>query len=570
MSKRFKINPIWDHFTSQNENLATCNLCKKLVSYKSTIGNLKRHIQRNHPAVNLMYIDGNAERISNSDNVLVEPTTSVTIPVQHCPSPAPQVQATASNEVSTFFNTELTPNPVSKEKETSAVDSQSHTKVLKQPKITSIKKFSAKDQASIDQQLLKLFICDFQPFSIVEDSGFRAFVHALNPYYVLPNRKKISNYFIPAMYETCQSEIKMVLTNASKVTITTDCWTSKNNESFIAVTAHFILEAELKTILLSCHGMDAAHTYENLASEIKMVMAHWDITDKIVLVVSDNAANITAAIEQHLKLKHLGCAAHKLNLIVDAALKEPLVAEIISKVKTIVRYFRKSPKAFKLFSDNQIKEGIPTPKKLIMSVPTRWNSTYDMFHRFVELEIPLKTTLALTDKVLPIIAATEWVIMREVCLILEPFKKLTERLSSQKYPTASSLIVYIDGLLDVCFTSLNDADYAHFDSSVKSMIGTLIEEIQRRDRFGMLQQSRTLTMCTYLDPRYKDVAFGDPDNAKTIIKKKLIALIKKKLDEDTTKKMQNPDIQVEGTEEKKLDFLKSFRKAVQQKSPKGK
>lgn len=85
-----------------------------------------------------------------------------------------------------------------------------------------------------------MFVKDFQPFKIVEDLGFREFVKTLNPNYELPNRYKISKEYIPAMYQKCLGEMKELVSTVENACLTTDCWTSRNNESFKAITIHFL------------------------------------------------------------------------------------------------------------------------------------------------------------------------------------------------------------------------------------------------------------------------------------------------------------------------------------------
>jgi len=66
--------------------------------------------------------------------------------------------------------------------------------------------------------------------------------------------------------------MKSLTSTVENACLTTDCWTSKNNESFMAITIHFIdTEFELKSILLECYSVNLNHTGHNLAQEIKRI-----------------------------------------------------------------------------------------------------------------------------------------------------------------------------------------------------------------------------------------------------------------------------------------------------------
>ncbi|CAG9840716.1 unnamed protein product [Diabrotica balteata] len=70
------------------------------------------------------------------------------------------------------------------------------------------KKLNASQKKKYDDDLLEIFIFDYQPVSIVEDRGFKKFVSGLNPSYKLPNSHTISETMIPAEYETCFKKAK--------------------------------------------------------------------------------------------------------------------------------------------------------------------------------------------------------------------------------------------------------------------------------------------------------------------------------------------------------------------------
>lgn len=98
--------------------------------------------------------------------------------------------------------------------------------------------------------------------------------------------------------------------------LTTDSWTSINNESFIAVTAHFIdpkNETQLSSVLLGCDSFSERHTADNLARYLRNIVDEWRLSNKLSGVVSDNAPNIKAAIKKN-NWRHLSCFAHSIKL----------------------------------------------------------------------------------------------------------------------------------------------------------------------------------------------------------------------------------------------------------------
>lgn len=394
---------------------------------------------------------------------------------------------------------------------------KSSANLLRQSKVTTLfgtQKINKKTSDQIDKKLQLLFISDFQPFSVVEDSGFKAFVAALNPGYQLPSRHIISKTTIPALYEECRHKIKEMVKHGIQFCITTDCWTSRNMVSYMAVTGHFLNNNfELCTVLLECCSTDFAHTSENLAIELTNVVESWGIEDKILLAVSDNAANIKNAITVQLNWKYFGCFAHTLNLIVKDALKIVEISNIVHKVKQIVSHFKKSYKSNEKLMSYQKNAG-QEPLKLLQDVETRWNSSLYMLQRFVQLEDAVKATIALIDKELPLITQKEWIIIKHLCTILKPFEDATKNVSGESYCSASLVIPITNGLINV-YSKIKTEEYP---TEILSLV--LKIESGLKERLGNVEKSNTLAICTFLDPRFKNLAFSVPfkaDNIKQIV-----------------------------------------------------
>ena len=73
-------------------------------------------------------------------------------------------------------------------------------------------------------------IClDLQPYSLVQDTGFRKLMNHLAPNYSIPNRTQLSTKVVSLLYETVKAKVKFELDNAEYVSLTTDGWTCQHN-----------------------------------------------------------------------------------------------------------------------------------------------------------------------------------------------------------------------------------------------------------------------------------------------------------------------------------------------------
>lgn len=164
-------------------------------------------------------------------------------------------------------------------------------------------------------------------------------------------------------------------------------------------------------MLLECISFGENHTSANQADAIKRIIEKWNLEEKVLIVITDNAANIKRAIKDELQFNHFGCYAHTVNFIAQVAFKQ--ISGISEKIKSIVGFFMRSNSAMNKLLDQQKQLG-RQPKKLVQDVPIRWNSSYYMIQRFVELEIPIRITIDLLNKDLPIISVENWEFLKEI------------------------------------------------------------------------------------------------------------------------------------------------------------
>jgi hypothetical protein len=91
-------------------------------------------------------------------------------------------------------------------------------------------------------------------------------------------------------------------------------------------------------------------------------------------------------------------------------------------------------------NENEPDKSKWTKLGLIQDVVTRWNSLYQMLKRVVSLKDSIKRVLHQREGETHAnknLSDIEYTHINELCSVLKPFFSMTERLSAEKYPTAS-------------------------------------------------------------------------------------------------------------------------------------
>ena len=118
-----------------------------------------------------------------------------------------------------------------------------------------------------------------------------------------------------------------------------------------------------------------------------------------IAITTDNASNIVSGINSISSefSPHIRCFAHTLNLATQKAIKCQQVDRVAARIRRIVPFFHKSSTATAIMESKQHLLELPK-HKLIQDVSTRWNSTYDMFSRYIEQQPAVFATLLSKDR----------------------------------------------------------------------------------------------------------------------------------------------------------------------------
>ena len=305
--------------------------------------------------------------------------------------------------------------------------------------------------------------------------------------------------------------MKSDVSTCQHISITHDGWSSCNTESYSCVTAHFITaDWKLVNAVLQTKKVEGSHTGENIAQALSEVKVSWSLPN--IIAVTDNAANEKKAFEI-LNWIRFGCYGHRINLVVKNALSSSNeITRVIAKGRKLVTFFHQSTSANDCLLGKQrllLKEE-QVGHKLIMDVPTRWNSTVAMLRRLIEQS---PAVLALASDSGDILSKTaiatiksfaysfeEQSLVEKLVDVLTPFERATAIVCADKSPTMHKILPVIMKL-GKCIV-LSDDDPECIKKMKKKMSDEIIKRCARVDN----DEEISLMACI-LNPLMKQLEF---------------------------------------------------------------
>ena len=450
---------VWKYCTVSEENKIVCGLCKSVLTYGGSTSSVIKHLRcKHHDSVS------EASLSPSSDSFGIEDELRSTSG-QHCAK-----------------------------------------------KTKNVEVCSTRGQEEITQSLSRMIATNMMPISFCESKGFEDFMKILEPGYSCPCRQTITKR-LQLLYEEKRKKVLTEMSSTQHASLSVDGWSSRAQDSYVGTTAHFIDKNWLlQTYTLATHPMDDRHTAINLQQLFTLVTEDWEIENKIIGVVHDNAQNICLAIDLLPNVPYsVSCAAHTLQLCIkDAMNSVSRFEEVIKKGAKIVQHFKHSTVATTALQNKQQQLQLKE-LKLIQSCPTRWNSTYDMCDRLVRNRDAIVSVLGDRQVTTLNVALKlemqeqDWITLGEIITILEPIELATKELCSEQKVTISLVLPILHGLINN-HLNFNNADSDHS----RQFKNTL--QISFQNRFALETDLENVhRIASFLDPRSKQLTFETAD-----------------------------------------------------------
>ncbi|KAL0011073.1 hypothetical protein SO802_006181 [Lithocarpus litseifolius] len=343
------------------------------------------------------------------------------------------------------------------------------------------------------------------PFRFVEYTSIRAIFAYLCPEATIITRN-IARSDLIKMHGREKEKIKFMLKDApSRISLTSDLWTSVITNGYMCITAHFIDRNWVlqKRVLNFCF-MLPPHNGVSLFEKMYNLLCEWEIENKVFSVTLDNASSNDVSVDilrTQLSIRkalvcngeffHLRCFAHILNLIVQDGLKEIDIA--IQKIRESVKYVKVSQVRKQKFLES-VNQMSLDGKRGSQEVPTRWNSIFLMIENalyyrraFFHLELTESN-----DKNCPTV--DEWSKVEKIDKFLAVFYDATCAFSGTKYPAAN---LYFPSVFMIYLTLRQQME--NEDEYLRRMAIQMLAKFEKY----WLDFNVLLAIAVSLDPRYK-------------------------------------------------------------------
>ena len=268
--------------------------------------------------------------------------------------------------------------------------------------------------------------------------------------------------------------------------LTTDHWTSPNDETYSCLTAHWIENGMMHRAVLTFEVFSGTTTGHALGEDFVRVFNLYEFDLKYVIaVVTDTTGNMNT-FGQYLQqrgVKHLYCVNHVLHLNAKLAYVDsnlPGSGNAIKVAHSLVEYFTKSTQAMgKLLrqqAQNEHYEG-KIPLKPLQDVVTRWWSTYRMLSRLRYLRMAIQNLIFNKSITATDLTQDQYEILEDVEKLLEPTAIAQKYLEGEKYPTISLVPFFLHSIRRQYEDMANDDTKS---GPVVNLAGVLLKDFEKR------------------------------------------------------------------------------------------
>ena len=419
---------------------------------------------------------------------------------------------------------------------------EAEKKKISQPALTSFISVKGvidpKKQALIEKAIIKYLVKANRPWRDVENSSFRNILFTAEPNYVCPSSKTVRKKFDDMAEEVGNSIKKEVCTDVTEAGhftcsimtdhgTSSDLWRTKKNVVVLSrTTKHFQLVTDTIDLIPSVGSQTGLQIKKDVKNCL-MEKVNLDPDLWVVNWVTDGASNCASARnpDNHLSvgmtIAYNGqCVDHIMDLVGNDTINEkvklgngyilkfPILCDAMQKMKKLVNYLGESSLARQAFNTLMVEHDMD-PLRTVKGTSNRFFTKFFEAERFVELKEAVTLFFENYDRMPDYciqLDDDEWHFLEVYKDALKLVVKASEILEGRDYPTASSVIPFLDTIAEE-LTSLA----SKVEGEQKKLVESFLLNMKKEHRFGwdLYKYQAPYNILTLLDVRYGSLFFDE-------------------------------------------------------------
>ncbi|CAH0549857.1 unnamed protein product [Brassicogethes aeneus] len=344
------------------------------------------------------------------------------------------------------------------------------------------------------KEIIEMILKDFIPISMVNNDGFKNFVKSISPVYNLPNQDQIREE-MEKNYRDAKKIIQKKLNDVKYVGITIDVWESRREIGYITVSAHFIQGDKLYSYVLATRERSWIINPENIGNVIKKVIKEWNITSKVVGVMTKK--EIEEAVTNYTSFKHIPCIAYYFDTFINEHMNNDLLRKCREHIIGIKNTATKNIQSIQ-FELHKIITYIESNDSYI------WRDKVLMVEQLLKLKEPLNIFYEKHPDMLNFrLSEEDWKQLEK----FQSFKSVElfyKNLFDDEKETFSSMLIIMKNFKQVL------DNYKNSNNNYRHQYSTLMDTV---NKLYKVMETNTIVQCSnILDPRYKTEGFTTKEN----------------------------------------------------------
>lgn len=568
-----RTSKVWDHYTQLSMHRVECNHCKRQLSFHNSTTSMREHLGRKHsirdgaiPPPNTSDVPNHSALrqhmvqfgLLNARFTVPGATTDVqagpfqpVVPVVVVKEEQHEVQSVVAGEakhacssiasVAVGSGGSLNSNSV-------AVPDVEPGYGFSPDNINSTgcsagtRGCSDKRAGVFTDLILEMVYRDLQPFSVVEERGFRLLLSCLEPNYPVPSPSLLGNLLWHRYHVLKQSLQQHLQTGLAPrcLALCTEHWRSLegcgangSSQLYITVSAHFVdsdwhlARCVLETRPIpeySGHAGDSGTA--KFADTLKSVIAAFHLPKSFVSCVvydtsciSEGRGQGNMGLDQDYQEEFpapvqslpegwepILCAGKALKLCIQEALYVDSVRQALADARGIVLHFQHDRNAAAAL--NQKAEAANKGStRLVLDDPGRWATAIDMCESLLELKWVVSSVLE-ERKAAPNLADHQWRLLHELVPVLRTVRIAASFLSEDINAAISSLMPCLQGVSRLLGQNLAECTCPVVRGVMERIRNGMEKHWQLNDEEALLDSP--VVLSSFLDPRFKEMRFLSP------------------------------------------------------------